>query len=280
MPQISTPKDDAPSAARDKTKPSTGQSIIAQKAWKTYQKQSSSSEKEPQWELLNKYLPLLKSIVSRMRIYFPSHIDIEDIYSLGITGLVGAITKYDPTKSPSFGGYAALRIRGAILDELRRMDWLPRATRTKLKSIRLQMQQLEQKLGRPATEEEMRHHLHMTEAEYANILDMMRPISIVPLDRSVNPDDPEQVQIHEIVGDTNEENAREFCEKHEIIELVRARIGELSEVPRQVLTLYYYEGLRLSEIAEVLGLTESRISQIHAQAIINLRGFIESIRSR
>ncbi len=229
---------------------------------------------EPDWSLVESYLPLVKSIVGKMRMYFPPQVDVEDIYSVGVSGLISATQRLDPAKAKSFGSFATLRVRGAILDELRRLDWMPRASRIKAKQYRKVVDQLEQTLRRPATEEEIRKELGISLKEYRILLDRLRPISMIPLDRSVNPDGNDQATVHDIIADDTELNARESCENREVIQLLRERIEQLPEAPRKVLILYYFEGLRLAEIATVFNLTESRICQIHAQAVIGLRTYL------
>ena len=247
-------------------------------AAKTYQ--DAEMEAEPRWELVEKYLPLVKSIVARMRIYFPPEVDIEDIYSVGISGLITATCRCDPKKIKSFGSYATLRVRGAILDELRRLDWMPRANRVMAKKYRRVIEELEQKLGRAAAEEEICEAMELTTEEYRKLMDRLRPISFVSLDKPLNADDSENATVHEVIPDDTLMNARESCEHQEVLELLRKRIHELPEMPQKVLIMYYFEGMRLAEIAAVFGLTESRICQIHAQAVIGLRAYLRRVITR
>lgn len=215
-----------------------------------------------------------------MRIYFPPQAEIEDLYSVGITGLIAAIRRCDPEKTESFGSYAALRIRGAILDELRRLDWMPRATRLQSKKYRKVVEELEQTLGRPASESEIQQALGISAREHAKMLDQIRPVTLISLDQEPGSSGNSNATIHESVSDDTELNARERTEKKELVRLMKERIKELPDIPRKVLTLYYFEGLRLSEIAEVFDLTESRICQIHAQAVLSLRGYLETVTQK
>jgi RNA polymerase sigma factor FliA len=211
-----------------------------------------------------------------MRIYFPPQAEVEDLYSVGITGLIAAIRRCDPEKTESFGSYAALRIRGAILDELRRLDWMPRSSRLQSKKYRKAVEELEQELGRPATEAEIQTALNMSAREHALLLDQIRPVTLISLDQDSQTTGGEaRPPIHEAVSDDTELNARERAEKKEMVRLMKDRLKELPDIPRKVLTLYYFEGLRLAEIAEVFSLTESRICQIHAQAILSLRSYLD-----
>ncbi len=265
-----------PAVKTQENKPVVKNQHLAQKAYARGKK----IEVEPDWSLLEKYLPLVKSIVSRMRIYFPPQAEQEDFYSIGITGLITAIRRCDPEKIDSFSSYAALRIRGAILDELRRMDWMPRANRIRAKKLRRTIEEVEQRIGGPATEEEMCKELGVSRKEYAHLLDEMRPISLISLDSPVGQEDGEGAKIHEVISDETELDARERCEKREVVKLMKERIHNLPEVPRKVLMMYYFENMRLAEIAEVFDLTESRICQIHAQAIISLRTYLQRVNNR
>ena len=235
----------------------------------------------PDWSLLERYLPLVKSIVGRMRIYFPNTMDIQDLYSVGITGLVTAVQRCDPNKPESFASYATLRVRGALLDELRRMDWMPRSTRSQAKKVRRTIEELEQRYKRSVSEEEVAQELGMSLHAYRVLLDEIRPITLVSMDNQTD-DGGSSVgaaPIHEVISDDTELNAREKCEKRETVLLLKERIKELPDMPRKVLTMYYFEGMRLAEIAEVFDVTESRICQIHSQAIMGLRGYLERIQN-
>lgn len=251
------------------------------KAAKAYEKNDESSKPPVQQEaLFEAYLPLVKSIVARIKINLPPHIDDQDLHSVGITGLISALKKYDPEQKKSFGSYAAMRIRGAILDELRRMDWMPRNARTNFKKLRATVEELEQKLGRPAEEEEIRAELGLTHKEYNQLMAEVRPISFLPLDNTastVGGDDSESTDLNEIIPDEGIVPVTSKMEKDEVTQLVAERINQLPEVPRKVLAMYYFQDMRLAEIAEVFSLTESRICQIHSQAIISLRSYITSV---
>ena len=240
------------------------------------QSQGSNGQGEPPWELVEKYLPLVKSIVSRMNTHFPSKIDVEDLYSIGVKGLIMAISKYDTSKKKFFGSYAILRIRGAILDELRRIDCMPRSNRSKAKDLRRRINDLEAKLRRPATEDEIREDLGMNEKEYARLMTQVQPITHVPLDHTQNPEDAQGPTIADAISDPTEMNSRETAENREMFEILRSRIKDLPDVPQKVLVMYYYEEMNFAEIGEVMGLTESRICQIHAQAISGLRGSLQT----
>ncbi|HEX9785070.1 MAG TPA: FliA/WhiG family RNA polymerase sigma factor [Opitutaceae bacterium] len=240
-------------------------------------KNAETTPPESQEALLQFYLPIVKSIVAKIKINLPPHIEEDDLYSVGLAGLISALKKYDPSQRKSFGSYSAMRIRGAILDELRRMDWMPRNARTNFKRLRKTVEELEQRLGRPATEEEVRDELHLTPREYSELMDEVRPISFVPLDLSPSGDEGEETSLSEVIADDSLTSATDKMEKDEMIRMVAERINQLPEVPRKVLAMYYYEDMRLAEIAVVFGLTESRICQIHSQAILSLRTYLTSV---
>lgn len=246
---------------------------------KTYGSAEASKPPVQQAELFDTYMPLVRSIVARIKINLPPHIDDQDLHSVGITGLINALKKYDPEQKKSFGSYAAMRIRGAILDELRRMDWMPRNARTNFKKLRKTVDELEQRLGRPAKEEEIRKELGLNTKEYEQLMAEVRPISFLPLDNASNngSDDADSADLYEVIPDDNVVPVTSKMEKDEVTRLVAERINQLPETPRKVLAMYYFQDMRLAEIAEVFGLTESRICQIHSQAIVSLRSYITSV---
>lgn len=256
--------------------PAPANSPVRTRVDKVY-KQTAETPPESQEELLQLYLPIVKSIVARIKINLPPHIEEEDLYSVGLAGLIAALRKYDPSQQKSFGSYAAMRIRGAILDELRRMDWMPRNARTNFKRLRKTVEELEQKLGRPATEDEVRGQLNLSPKEYEELMDEIRPISFLPLDHSPAGEDSDETNLYDVIADDSLTSVTDKMEKDELIRLVAERINQLPEVPRKVLAMYYYEDMRLAEIAAVFGLTESRICQIHSQAILSLRTYLTNI---
>jgi RNA polymerase sigma factor FliA len=231
------------------------------------------------WALIERYLPLVRGIVARMGIYFNTHVDMEDVYSVGVSGLISAVQRYKVEKSHSFVSYAALRIKGAILDELRRMDWMPRSARASAKKLRKTIEGLEARLQRAATEDEISHELGLDKGQYTHLLDQVRPLSFVPIDAPVGPG-AEGGTMNDFISDATELNAREKTESKEVIELMRSRIESLPELQRKILSMYYFEGLRLAEIAEIFHLSEARICQIHTQTVLALRAYLDSVHAR
>jgi len=247
-------------------------------AWRAYQSVSSGGFDEK--ELIERHLPLVRNVVERLKLTLPAHIDADDLFSVGVTGLMAAVRNYDPDQDKTFAGYAAVRIRGAILDELRRLDWCPRRTRARARKVKEAINALEQRLGRAATADEICQELGLTPREYAKWLDESRPVTFIAIDQTSDQGDSEGASLHEMLADENDETGRERVEKQEMLQLLAQRISELPDIPRKILAMYYFENLRLAEIAAVFGLTESRICQIHSQAILGLRAYLGRARNR
>jgi len=229
--------------------------------------------------LVEKFLPLVKSVVDRMKIFLPSTLDIEDLYSVGATGLMAAVRKYDMAQSAAFPAFASIHIRGAVRDELRRMDWTPRSVREKAKLVREALEGLEQRLGRPALESEVASEMGLPLESYWDLLDQIRPVSFVPLDNAFAGEEGGENPLHEKVSDEAQENARESLEKREVLNLVAEQIKKMPDLPKKILAMYYFENMRLAEIALVFRLSEGRISQIHTQAVLSLRNFLKRINN-
>jgi len=226
-------------------------------------------------ELVERHLPLVKAVVARVAMTLPAHVDGEDLYSAGLTGLLNAVRQYNPRAGTSFETYARVRIRGAVLDELRRMDWVPRSVHTKARRVQAVMQRIEQAKGRNATEEEMARGLKISVEEYHRWMEEIRPATFVCLDATYTSEFDDPVSQYESLADQRQENPMDGAFRHEMARLIAQRIQELPEMQRKVLALYYFEDMRLREIAEVFGLTESRICQIHAQAILNIKSYLQ-----
>jgi RNA polymerase sigma factor for flagellar operon FliA len=228
-------------------------------------------------ELVQQHLPLVKSIVARIAITLPPHVDSEDLYSAGLLGLVNAIRQYNPKMGTAFATYARVRIRGAILDELRRMDWVPRSVHSKARKVQAVMQQVEQRKGEIPDEEDMAKAMKISVEEYRQLLDEIRPVSFVSLDAVMGNEEVDGTDPYESLPDESQENPVDGVSRRELTRLILERLQKLPETQRKVLALYYFEDLRLREIAEAFNLTESRICQIHVQAILNLKSYLESI---
>lgn len=230
--------------------------------------------------LIVKFLPLVRHIVERIRINLPSHIEVEELYSVGVTGLIAAVRNFDRARGRTFAAYASVRIRGAILDELRRLDWCPRRTRAKGRKLRDAISELEQSLGREPDEKEICEKLDISLQEYHQLMDEVRPLTFVALDDSGATAESDGASLHEMIPDHSAPNVREMLDKEDLLKLVTQRIDELPDTQKKVLAMYYFEEMRLAEIAQVFGVTESRICQIHSQAILTLRSFVHRMKDK
>jgi len=254
------------------------ESTPAAAAWRAYQGVTTAAIDEK--ELIERYLPLVRNVVDRIKLTFPAHIDADDLYSVGVTGLLAAVRRYDPEQGNTFASYAATRIRGAILDELRRMDWCPRRARARARKLKESINALEQRLGHTASETEICAELGLSAKEYAKWLDESRPVTFIAIDQTTEGDDSPGASLHELLSDDSDVTGRERMEKGETLQLMAQRIAELPDIPKKILAMYYFENMRLAEIAAVFGLTESRICQIHSQTILGLRGYLGRARNR
>ena len=244
----------------------------AQELWRRYHQRADVSTENA---LIEQYLPLVVSVLGRLSMTLPEHVSHDDLHSAGLIGLLQALRNFDPTCGSSFETYARVRVRGAMLDELRRMDWVPRTIHEKARKIQTVMGQLEQKLGRVPADTQMAKALGLSVPEYCDLLDEVRPVAFVCLDSVGSSDDGDTGSLYEVIADTSEENPVEQVSQRELKQVIFEHLKKLPEIQRKVLALYYIEDLHLREIAEVFGLTESRICQIHAQAILAIRGYVQ-----
>lgn len=230
-------------------------------------------------ELVERHLPLVKTVVGRVAINLPAHVNIDDLNSAGLVGLLNAVRNFDPEGGSSFESYARVRIRGAVLDELRRLDWVPRSVHDKARRVQSVIQELEQKNGQVPTPAQVARALELTPREYEDLLEEIKPATFVCLDATPGPDGDNDGDSsrYETVADDTQEDPVDAASRRELSRLIADRINHLPEMQRKVLALYYFEDMRLREIAEVFGVTESRICQIHSQAVLSIRAYVENL---
>ncbi len=224
-------------------------------------------------ELILEYLPLVKFIAHRIAGRLPSHIEVNDLIESGVIGLIDALEKFDRSQETQFKTYAEFRIRGAILDDLRALDWVPRSIRQKATRLEKAYAELEQKLGRTATDSEMMACLGCNAAEFDELVAEARGSALISLDElRGGGEEGFESNLLECLTDADHPSLTQNLTLEQIYRSVADTIDLMPEKERLVIALYYYEELTMKEIGEVLSVTESRVSQIHTRAILRLRG--------
>jgi RNA polymerase sigma factor FliA len=241
--------------------------------WRKYSKSGPGSTMEN--SIVEQYLPLVKAVVGRLAMTLPSHVNSDDLYSAGLVGLLNAVRRFNPGTGASFEHYARVRIRGAVFDELRRLDWVPRSVHDKAKKVEKTMQELSQRNGTLPTSAEMAKALNLTLDEYEELAEEIRPASYICLDSVSGGDGENGGASYDVIADDSQIDPWEGTAKRELSSLIEQRLQQLPEMQRKVLALYYFEDLRLREIAEAFGVTESRICQIHSQAILAIKSLLQ-----
>jgi RNA polymerase sigma factor for flagellar operon FliA len=238
--------------------------------WRSYRKTGDAALRD---RLILTYAPLVKFVAGRISSGLPSHVDENDLVSYGLLGLISAIERYDPERDVKFETYAIARIKGSIIDELRAMDWVPRSVRARARDIERAISELEAKLGRAPNDEEIAGKLGLTQDELDDSLTEISRSSIAALDElwTVQGGTGDQVALIDTIEDTQGPAPTTALDRSEMKEMIADSISRLPEREKLVITLYYYEELTLREIGEVLGVTESRVSQLHTKAILRLK---------
>lgn len=228
-------------------------------------------------QLILEYSPLIKYIAQKIAARLPANIELDDLISSGVIGLMDAMEKYDVSRDNKFKTYAEFRIRGAILDELRAQDWVPRSVREKAKSLERCFLKLEQKMGRQATDEEVCQELGLSQTDYHELLNQVRSVSLLSYDDVAHFSKADKKILHGS-GENGSKASTPFNEvtSASMKRVISEAIQDLPEKQRLVLSLYYYEDLNLKEIGRVLDVTESRVSQLHTQAILRLKSKLKN----
>lgn len=229
-------------------------------------------------ELILKYAPLVKNVVGRLTFKLPiDPSDRDGLVNVGIIGLMEALEKFDSTRNVQFETYARFRIRGAVLDELRSRDWVPRSVRHKDTKLEKAFQALKKNLGRPPSEEEVANYLGITLEQYFKLLDDVKGIPLISQE-DLTPDYIETHSVSEVVEAVECGNPLDLFVGKELQKLLKNTINELPSKEKTVISLYYYDEMTMKEIGIILDLTESRVCQLHTQAILHLRSSLKELR--
>ena len=238
------------------------------KLWEDYADTKSPEIRE---KIILEYAPLVKVVAGRLSMYLGYNVEYDDLVSYGIFGLIDAIDKFDCLKDVKFETYASLRIRGAILDQIRKMDWIPRTIRQKQKRIDAAIKEIEAQYGRSATDEEIAKRLGITDDEYLDWQSQMKITNVVSLNEFLE----QGSEVSNEAGSTRSstfDSPEEILEREELKKMPAQALEILTEKERKVVLLYYYEDLTLKEISNILEVSESRISQLHTRALQKMRG--------
>ena len=236
------------------------------KLWDAYKKNKTPEIRE---QLIIEYANLVNLVAGRMGMYLGYTVEYDDLVGYGIFGLIDAIDKFDLTKNVKFETYASLRIRGSILDQIRKMDWVPRTLRQRQKQMDSAAAKIETKEGRPATDVEIAKELNIAEEEYSGWKSEIQLANMISLDDYLEQSGDANI---EPGGSQRFEQPEKAIEKEELKQMLAEALKTLTEKECSVITLYYYEDLTLKEISQILGVSESRVSQLHSKALQKMRG--------
>jgi RNA polymerase sigma factor FliA len=247
-----------------------------QDLWADYKQSTSARSRDA---LIVHYSPLVKYVAGRLAVGLPQNVEQSDLISYGMFGLIDAIDKFEPERGYKFETYAISRIKGAILDELRSIDWVPRSVRAKVRQIEKAYAKLEARHQRPPSDAELSSELRWTEEQLQQALTQIAHVGLAALDEilAVGGDRGESITLGDTIADTSTHGPMGAFEITETRQLLAQAVNGLPEREKIVLTLYYYENLTLQEIGRVLGVTESRVCQIHTKAVLHLRSRFSSM---
>ncbi|NGN70406.1 RNA polymerase sigma factor WhiG [Streptomyces sp. A7024] len=258
----------ATDAAPDPVRPAAPASL--EELWRSYKDNGDGRLRE---QLILHYSPLVKYVAGRVSVGLPANVEQADFVSSGVFGLIDAIEKFDPERSIKFETYAITRIRGAMIDELRALDWIPRSVRQKAKAVERAYGTLETALHRTPSEAEVASEMDISLEELHGVFSQLSFANVVALEEllHVSSESGDRLSLMDTLEDTAADNPVEVAEDRELRRLLARAVNTLPDREKTVVTLYYYEGLTLAEIGQVLGVTESRVSQIHTKSVLQLR---------
>ncbi|MFJ7245153.1 RNA polymerase sigma factor WhiG [Kitasatospora sp. NPDC098652] len=267
---------DTPGARDDREPGAQGRSAL-EELWRSYKETGDQRLRE---QLILHYSPLVKYVAGRVGVGLPSNVEQADFVSSGVFGLIDAIEKFDIDRAIKFETYAISRIRGAIIDELRALDWIPRSVRQKAKAVERTYATLEARLRRTPHEPEVAAEMGIALEDLHAIFSQLSLANVVALDELLHPvgEGGDRPSLVDTLEDHGADDPVEVAEDRELRRLLAQAINTLPEREKTVVTLYYYEGLTLAEIGQVLGVTESRVSQIHTKSVLQLRAKLSDVR--
>ena len=239
--------------------------VDKQKLWETYRKSPTPEMRE---QIILEYAPLVKVVAGRLSMYLGYNVEYEDLVSYGIFGLIDAIDKFDMQKDVKFETYASLRIRGAILDQIRKMDWIPRTVRQKQKKIDEAIRNIEMRTGKNATDEQVAGELGLEQEELTEWQSRLKITNVISLNEFL---EQGQEPVMDARGNSHFSQPEDVVSESELKQVLEEALEVLTEKEKKVMLLYYYEDLTLKEISKVLEVSESRVSQLHTKALLKMR---------
>ena len=239
--------------------------VDREKLWETYRKSPTSELRE---QIIVEYAPLVKLVAGRLSMYLGTNVEYEDLVGYGIFGLIDAIDKFDPNKEVKFETYASLRIRGAILDQIRKMDWIPRTVRQKQKKLDETIRGIEMRTGKNASDEEIAEELNLSKEELLEWQSQLKVTNIISLNEFL---EQGQEPVMDARGNSHFAQPEDVIGESELKEVLEQALNILTEKEKKVILLFYYADLTLKEISKVLEVSESRVSQLHTKALLKMR---------
>jgi RNA polymerase sigma factor for flagellar operon FliA len=245
--------------------------------WERYTTSRSANARE---QLLLQYLPLVRRVATRLISTLPRSVRLDDLISAGVMGLLSSLDNFDPNLNIKFETFAVNRIRGAMVDSLRELDWVPRSIRQKARQLDRAIEELTQKLGHAPSDAEIAGELKLSVDDYRRLIHETNATILVSFDASMSTERGETAMLTDLTADTRTPSSQEQLEERELYDIIVRRLKELPDQGKLVLALYYYEELTFKEIGHVLSLTESRVSQIHSKAVLDLRAAVQESLSK